>query len=40
MVSIVEVEIFGFLLFSNWPDFNNNKKWSEIGHFWPEMTQN
>ena len=38
MVSIVEDEIFGFLSFSNWPDFD--QKWSKIGHFWPQMAQN
>ena len=38
MVSIVEVEIFGFLPFSNWPDFD--QKWSKIGHFGPQMAQN
>ena len=38
MVSIVEVEIFGFLPFSNWPDFD--QKWSQIGHFGPQMAQN
>ena len=38
MVSIVEVEIFGFLPFSNWPDFH--PKWSKIGHFGPQMAQN
>ena len=38
MVSIVEVEIFGFLPFLNWPDFD--QKWSKIGHFWPQMAQN
>ena len=37
MVSLVEVEIFGFLPFSNWPDFDH--KWSRIGHFGPEMAQ-
>ena len=31
MVSIVEVEIFGFLLYSNWPVFD--QKWSKLGHF-------
>ena len=38
MVSIVEVEIFGFLSFSNWPDFD--QKWSKIGHVGPQMAQN
>ena len=38
MVSIVEVEMFGFLPFSNWPDFD--QKWSKIGHFGPQMAQN
>ena len=38
MVSIVVVEIFGFLPFSNWPDFD--QKWSKIGHFGPQMAQN
>ena len=38
MASIMEVEIFGFLTFSNWPDFG--QKWSKIGHFGPQMTQN
>ena len=38
MVSIVEFEIFGFLPFSNWPDFD--QKWSKIGHFGPQMAQN
>ena len=32
MVSIVEVEIFGFLPFSNWPDFD--QKWSKNRSFW------
>ena len=35
MVSIVEVEIFGFLPFSNWPDFD--QKWSKICHFVPQV---
>ena len=35
MVSIVEVEIIGFFLYSNWPVFD--QKWSKLGHFWPEM---
>ena len=38
MVSIVKVEIFGFLPFSNWPDFY--PKWAKIGHFGPQMAQN
>ena len=38
MVSIVEFEIFGYLPFSNWPDFD--QKWSKIGHFGPQMAQN
>ena len=38
MVSIVEVEICGFLPFSNWPDFD--QKWSKICHFGPQMGQN
>ena len=38
MISIVIVEIFGFLPFSNWPDFD--PKWSKIGHFGPQMAQN
>ena len=38
MVSIVEVEILGFLPFSNWPDLD--QKWSKIGHFGPQMAQN
>ena len=38
MVSIVEVHIFGFLTFSNWPDFD--QKLSKIGHFGPQMAQN
>ena len=37
MVSIVEVKIFGFLPFSNWPDFD--QKWSKKGHFRPQMGQ-
>ena len=36
---LVEVENFGFLPFSNWPDFDK-KKWSKIGHFGPQMAQN
>ena len=35
MVSIVEVEIFGFLPFLNWPDFDQI-----IGHFGPQIAQN
>ena len=35
MVSIVVVEISGFLPFSNWPDFDQ-----KIGHFGPQMAQN
>ena len=33
MVSIVEVEIFGFLPFSNWPDFDKRKRsfWASNG---------
>ena len=38
MVSIVEVEIFGFLPFSNWHDFD--QKSSKIGHFGPQMAKN
>ena len=38
MVSIMEVEIFGFFPFSNWPDFGQKR--SKIGHFWPQMAQN
>ncbi len=38
MDSIVEVAIFGFLPFSNWPDFD--QKWSKIGNFGPQMAQN
>ena len=38
MVSIVEVEIFGFFPYSNLPDFD--QKWSKIGHFGPQMAQN
>ena len=38
MVSIVEVEIFGFLSYLNWPDFD--QKWSKLGHFGPKMAQN
>ena len=37
MVSIVELEIVGFLSFSNWPGFD--QKWSKIGHFGPQMAQ-
>ena len=37
-VSIVEVENFGFLPFSNWPEFD--QKLSKIGHFCPQMGQN
>ena len=35
MVSIIEVEIFGFLSFSNWSDFDQKmvKNWS----FWASM---
>ena len=32
MVSIVEVEIFGFLQFSNWPDFD--QKYVILGLNW------
>ena len=39
MVSkIVQVEIFGFLSFSNGLDFD--QKWSKVHHFWPQMAQN
>ena len=38
MVSIVEVEIFGFLSFSNWSDFDKN--WLRIGHFEHQSAQN
>ena len=38
MVSIVEIEIFGFLPFLNGPDFD--QKWSKIGPFGPQMAQN
>ena len=38
MISIVIVEIVGFLPFSNWPDFV--QIWSKIGHFVPQMAQN
>ena len=34
MVCRVEVEIFGFLPFSNWPDVD--QKLSKIGHFGPQ----
>ena len=37
MVSIVEVQIFDFLPFSNWPDFD--QKWSKIGHFEHQIVQ-
>jgi hypothetical protein len=37
MVSIVEVEIFGFLPFSNWPDFD--QKWSNLGQIWVNFGQ-
>ena len=38
MGSIGEVEICGFLQFSNWPDFD--QKLRKIGHFGPQMAQN
>ena len=38
MVNIVEVENFGILPFSNWPDFD--QKWSKMGHFGPKMAEN
>ena len=38
MVSIMGVESFGFLPFSNKPDFG--QKWSKIGHFGPQLAQN
>ena len=39
MVIIVQVEIVGFLPFSNWPDFY--QKWSNgFGNFSPQMSQN
>ena len=37
MVSIVEVEIFGFFSFPNWSDFDQN--WLKIGHFGPQSPQ-
>ena len=37
MVSIVEVEIFGYLSFSNWPDFD--QKWLKIGNFGPQRAK-
>ena len=36
-VTIVGVEIYRFLPFSNWLDFDQN--WSKIGHFGPQMAQ-
>ena len=38
MVSIVEVEILGFLQFSNSPDFE--QKWLKRSHFGPQVAQN
>ena len=38
MISIVIVENFGFISFSNWPDFD--QKWSKIGQFGPQVVQN